>query len=346
MIYGLGTHFNGWVNPDKLRQVATRFNWARVDVQIIPSAEARRYIADVYAAGMKPLTIFDTHEQQEELPDGEWVEYQNEVNIGLGRPAPIAPNVYRDGVWRAYEIAQRKGQTLCAGAAANFERRDIDWFHKLDFASFPNDIICATHRYSPRNRFWMGHRIRKYEPWTWTRDYEIQVFREAIGLDRKWMITEFGYRNGPNPGDLTHDEAAAEIAQEWAFWKAQTNCLGAFLYQINDSPIDDHDFGVYDAEGKIKRTIFNTVPFRGEIVAEHVIRKKDLIQHPFKLGYYTARYQDGVFSLQPDKRVEVRPTGTHGAWETFFIDDDICVFDDVDGKVFGVALVNDGPAAL
>jgi hypothetical protein len=268
--YGLGTHFNGGVDLDRLAQVATRFTSARIDAQTSTAEQAKQWIDECHAANLHTITIFDTPEQQEALPDGIWVEYQNEVNIDLGRgEPPLLPRVslaeYRERIPVVHEIAQRKGQTLCVGAAANMERRDINWFKGLRVQELPSDIVVVTHHYVRRDRFNDAHHIEKWNPLTWTRQYEVDTFRSVIGKDRKWIITEFGYGSGPN-SSLTPDEAAGEIAQEWAFWKAQEGCLGAWLYQIRDAPADspdpNHDFGLYDEFGNIKQAIFETVPLR------------------------------------------------------------------------------------
>jgi hypothetical protein len=262
--YGLGTHFNGGVDLDRLAQVATRFTSARIDAQTSTAEQAKQWIDECHAANLHTITIFDTPEQQEALPDGIWVELQNEVNIGLGRPEVIPPAVYRESILAAYEIAQRKGQTLCAGAAANLEERDINWFKQLNFPGLPADIIAVTHHYVRRDRFNQAHRLG-WNPLNWTRQYEVDTFQKVIGADRKWIITEFGYGSGPN-SSLTPDEAAAQFAQEWPFWRSQKNCKGAWKYQIRDAPADspdpNHDFGLYDEFGNIKQAIFETVPLR------------------------------------------------------------------------------------
>lgn len=330
MAYGLGTHFNAWVPPERLAQIATRFEWCRIDAQQSSGETTREMIAAVYAAGMRPLTIFDTNDQLAEIPDGEWVEKQNEVNIGLGRPAPIPPNAYRDDALAGYEIAKAKGCRYVAGAAANMERRDIDWFHALDFVNWPADIVAVTHHYVPRDRFSQAH-ILNPNPLTWTREYEVRQFQKAIGPTRQWMITEFGYGSGPN-SSLTPQEAAHEIGLEWAFWEKWPNCLAPFLYQIGDSPVDDHDFGLYDEHGQIKQAIFDTVPLRPSVAttppnvgedmprAEEGVRREDLI--PLASGQYAVKWPHGaspetVLSIQPSTgEWETRPITAIGAWES------------------------------
>ena len=335
--YGLGTHFNAWVDPVRLAQVATRFTSGRIDAQVSSPEHTLEMIRDVTAADLHPIVIFDSPEQQEALPDGIWVELQNEVNIGLGRPAPIPPNVYRESILTAYEIASRKGQTLCANAAANLERRDIDWFINLGFKDLPADIVAVTHHYVPRDRFHQAHHINPWNPTTWTRQYEVDCFRAAIGLERNWIITEFGYRCGPNTGDLSHDQAAHEIGLEWPFWQSQPHCLGAWLYQIQDSPVDDHDFGVYDAYGAIKQAIFETVPLRQEFVmaeSDIVIHRECLIPLTEKPEKYSANVKPGdsrVIGMDEQGNVYANPASSvGGAFETFSISKDgaVGIFDE------------------
>jgi hypothetical protein len=351
--YGLGTHFNDGVEADRLATVATRFTSARIDAQTSTPEQARQWIEDCTVAGLHPITIFDTPEQQEALPDGIWVELQNEVNIGLGRPAPIHPDVYRESIEKAYNTATRKGQTLCAGAAANMERRDIQWFHDLRFRDLPSDIIAVTHHYVPRDRFRQAHHINRWNPLTWTRQYEVDAFRAAIGLDREWIITEFGYKSGPHDS-LTPDDAAGEIAQEWPFWAKQPGCLGAWLYQIRDSPVDDHDFGLYDEHDQIKQAIFETVPVRTPnqeidmLEVHHALRRKDAIKHPTRQGYFTSPHPDNdgtVLCVEYDTGngrhyVAKRPAGTAGAWETWRDDGTIAVFEDTAGGAAAILLVD------
>ena len=328
--YGLGTHFNAWVDPQRLAQIATRFTSARIDAQTSSPELARQMIADVEAADLHPIVIIDTPEQQEALPDGGWVELQNEVNIGLGRPAPLSPAQYRANIEWAYAIAKRKGQTLCAGAAANMERRDIEWFLNLGFKDLPVDIVAVTHHYVPRDRFWQAHIINRWNPSTWTRQYEVDCFRAAIGLDRNWMITEWGYGSGPH-SSLTPEEAAGEEAQEWPFWLSQERCLGAWRYQIGDSPIDDHDFGLYDEYGQIKQAIFETVPLRQEIVmanSEVVIYEECLIPldsygKPGKFSAYTNPKKTHVIGMDENGTVYANPLSEIGtAFSTFALSAD------------------------
>lgn len=344
MHYGLGTHFNAPVSMERLRHVAERFTSARLDVQTTEPRDARQWIADCESVGLHTLPIVDTHDQQRELPDGGWVEYQNEVNIGLGRPAPIPVHQYRDGVLSAYDIAKVKGQTLCVGAAANFEKRDVQWFRALDVPAFPSDIIIATHHYTPRRTFESAHRL-DWKPWNWTREYEVRQFLDAIGPTRRWIITEFGYRNGPND-DLSPAEAAVQITKEWQFWARQPNCLGAWLYQIGDSPVDDHDFGLFDEHGNLKQQIFETVPMKETTMLEvtEAISRSDLFTHPSLSDHYIVRYPSTssltVLSVQPDGRIETRPINAIGPWETCRIEGNRLVFPDVDGKRFALLLVD------
>jgi hypothetical protein len=350
--YGLGTHFNAWTEPTRLKEVGTRFTSGRIDAQSIGPDQTRQYMDDVVAAGMHPIVIFDSVQQQEELPDGAWVEYQNEVNIGLGRPQPIPVAVYREGIMPRYEVAKRKGQVLMAGASANMERRDINWHRDLNWAGLPEDIIAVTHHYVPRDRFHQAHRL-SWDPTTWTRDYEVEQFRKAIGLKRLWAITEFGYGSGPN-SSLTPAVAATQIRQEWLFWQGYDTCVGAWLYQIHDSPVDDHDFGLYYEDLTLKDEIFATVPLR-EVYRPHeedttvsdatfVISRKDLIADPDDLRYLNVRFTqggvEGKVSVQPNGTIEWRPMGSHGAFEECFIEGNKVVFPNIDGKRFAVPLVD------
>jgi hypothetical protein len=348
--YGLGTHFNGGCDAAKLATVSTRFTSGRIDVQKSTPEQAREYLAECEAFGLFPLPIFDTPEQQEALPNGGWVELQNEVNIGLGRPKEMPASEYLDNILVAHEIALRKGQTLCAGAAANMERRDINWFKALRFHELPKDIIAVTHHYVPRDRFIQGHRIDRWNPLNWNRQYEVDAFRDAIGHDRKWIITEFGYGSGPN-SSLTPAEAAGEIAQEWPFWQSQEGCLGAWLYQIRDSPIDNHDFGLYDEHGVLKQAIFETVPLRKEyqmLAIHHALRRKHAIKHPTRDGYFTSPHPDNdgtVLCVEYRSEtgthyIDKRPAGTAGAWETWRDAGTIAVFEETAGGAAAILLVD------
>lgn len=352
--YGLGTHFNAWVPQERLNLMGTRFTSGRIDAQGVDAQTAREYMTAVEAAGMFPIVIFGSHEQQEELPDGAWVEALNEVNIGLGRPAPMPANQYSDFVVKSYEIAKRKGQTLLAGAAANMENRDIQWFHDLQAASWPEDIIAVTHHYTPRDTFGSAH-ILDWNPLTWNRQYEVDQFQIAIGRFRKWVITEFGYQSGPNSG-LTPEQAARQIALEWPFWKKQPNCLGAWLYQINDSPVDDHDFGLHDEYGNVKDAIFSTVPQRNNteegshihMVADIVIHESCLIplDNYGKPGKYSAYARPGdthsIIAIDNQGNVWLHSTADIGrAYESFSLnaEGDVALFDESGPFIYGVRVV-------
>jgi hypothetical protein len=351
--YGLGTHFNAWTEPTRLKEVGTRFTSGRIDAQGIGPDQTRQYMDDVVAAGMHPIVIFDSVQQQEELPDGAWVEYQNEVNIGLGRPQPIPVDVYRDGIMPRYEVAKRKGQVLMAGASANMEKRDINWHRDLNWAGLPEDIIAVTHHYVPRDQFHQAHRLN-WRPSTWTREYEVEQFRKAIGLTRRWVITEFGYGSGPN-SSLTPTEAAAQIRQEWLFWQSYDTCVGAWLYQIHDSPIDDHDFGLYYEDLTLKHEIFATVPLREvyrpheedvQMVADAVIYRECFIPLENKPGKFSAYVKPGderVVAADPAGNLYANPATSIGhAFETFSLSKDglVALFDETGGPfTIGIRVV-------
>jgi hypothetical protein len=350
--YGLGTHFDGWCDPKRLAEVGTRFTSGRIDAQSTKIPDTLRYMNDVVQAGMHPIVIFDTIEQQEELPDGAWVEFQNEVNIGLGRPQPIPAAVYREGIMPRYEVAKRKGQVLMAGASANMEKRDINWHRDLNWAGLPEDIIAVTHHYVPRDRFHQAHRL-SWDPTTWTRDYEVEQFRKAIGLKRLWAITEFGYGSGPN-SSLTPAVAATQIRQEWLFWQGYDTCVGAWLYQIHDSPIDDHDFGLYYEDFKLKDEIFATVPLREvyrpheedvQMIADAVVYRECFIPLENRPGKYSAYVKPGderVVAVDGNGNLYANPASNIGnAFETFSLSADgmVALFEESGPFTIGIRVV-------
>ena len=54
------------------------------------------------------------------------------------------------------------------------------------------------------------------------------------------------------------------------------------------------------------------------------ISRARCIPHPTKENHFTYQYPKGtntVLSVQPDGALQSRPTGTAGAWETFYLDE-------------------------
>jgi len=258
---GLQSHFAGPIEQDKLVKMAERFEMFRADIQQLPIDIAREVIDQIESVSRMPYLTFDTHEQLEALPDGlADVEYQNEVNIGLGRPAPIPALTYRAGFEKAIEIAARKNiKRIWGGVIANFDAdRDHLWLNQMNFKTLPltvgaTQVCCSAHHYTD------GVHFEDVRPGFSTREAEIEWFRAAIGWNRIWGISECGY-NGLSDGDYAH-----EMTKEWKFFDYE-NAFMLIQYQIRDAPpgLDDA-FGIYTHDGQLKQAVFDAVPKRSKL---------------------------------------------------------------------------------
>jgi len=180
----------------------------------------------------------------------------------------------------------------------------------------------------------------------------VKWFKAAIG-DRVWGITEFGYPSGPN--GMPETEAAREIAKEWQFWREQGAAF-AVLYQISDSSTDDHDFGLFRADGALKQAIFDTVPVRANVPAENVTTAPQETEMIADAVIYRACFipldsmgKPGKFSayVKPGDTLRVVGVDEHGnvyanpasqvgqSFETFSLSPDglVALFDETGGSL-------------
>ena len=259
MIRGLQTHFNAPVDSAVLRELAARGAFvrgervrlmARMDCQTLDEVELVEQTATVRAAGLVPLVIVTDAEQIALLARGDYAEPRNEPDTKGPDPA-----TYRVLLAECAEAARGAGVTLCAPGVTNFTRRGFDYLRAI--GPLPDGVVCSMHRYPPVAATWStphkGYR---------SREDEVRELRDIIGWARPFGISEFGYHTAPErvgwwiftrEKRRSDEQAAWDIAHEFAFWEAQGAAF-AVAYQLNDDTPDTplNRYGMRTVDGQWK----------------------------------------------------------------------------------------------
>ncbi len=267
MLKGLQTHFSG-TDAGALRGSAHMRALAeigvqvgRIDGQTSPIGLVLDQISETEAAGIKAYVIVSTPEMVASMPRSVFgVEYLNEPD---GR---IHPDTYMSIFREIVNAAASAGITPFGPAISNLittpgilpvsdlkDHRGITYLNQMGFQDLPLLVKGSFHRYGRSNI------VDQSNPGFSSRDREVEWARAAIGFDREWVISEFGWPTV----DLSEEEAAIRIQWEWDFWARQEKCLCAMLYQDFDGSGDDERFGLHRIDGSVKVAIANT--FKGTI---------------------------------------------------------------------------------
>ena len=310
-MFGLHSHFDACIGPLAADVTRLGFTLHRMEVTHVDDATMTAMVQESVDAGAQPLVVIWDTSRLEHLT-GRDAEWKNELD------GDMAPEVYRRELDAAVEIAVAHGVRLWGGVISNLDGDSLAWLNAVRDAGggWPADLYGITaHRYGD-GTFENPHRGFS------SRDAEVKWLR-AAAAGKPIQITEFGYPSS----DMTEEEQAERISQEWAFW--QGHGLPAYLYQINDGastwPIDH--FGIRRVDGSWKPSAY-TVPTttqESDMLTNFSISKKRLIPVPGRAGYFTYQYPRGtdtVLSVQPDGSFQSRPAGTAGAWESFYLDED------------------------
>jgi hypothetical protein len=317
----LNTHFNAPVDRAALEAVrAFGFRWARADVTACDSVTVHQILADLQACGLRPLPIVYDIEHLLMIPAGMDAEWGNEPD------GDIWPSWYRAGLDEACACAVDIGVSLWAPAISNLDRNSLRWMACVRADQWPAGLAGITvHRYGD------GSFDYAHDGFA-SRDEEVAALL-ALCDGLPYMVTEFGYPN--DPGGLTEEQSAANIAKEWEFWRRH-GCQVPFLYQINDGPNPGEAYGIrrcgadghplaWDDPHAWKPAAYQ-VPQAQEQTTMHI----GIGVEPFPAsamrvakslnalgdGTYTvSNLDDTVMSVNPQGSVETRPAGTNGAWE-------------------------------
>lgn len=336
MRYGLHTAFDGTLGVDLLRElVGMRYTLHRVEVTHVPNETMVAMVREAVDVGALPLVVvWETGR----LPflggfDAEW---KNELD------GDIPPAEYRRELDDAVQMAVAHGVRLWGGVISNLDADSLKWLNDVKGDGWPAGLHGVTaHRYGD------GTFENPHTGFS-SRDAEVKWLRAAAaGLPIQ--ITEFGYPDT----DLTEQQCAERIAQEWDFWMRHQ--IPAYLYQLSDGPgpgpVEHMGIRRIEPDGSwawkpcaLVVPQSNPINPPEEIIdmqPTEVIHRRDLI--PLGNGKFACRYPPGasdtVMSVQPDGRIETRPANAVGAWETVTDDGTRAVFEDVDGKAFAFPLV-------
>lgn len=331
---GLGTHFEARIDLPSLQQVrAFNFRWARLDCQTCSTDTMLAMIEDCKACDLEPLPIVSDPDRLRALEGvGVPVEFSNEPD------GDIPPAVYREQLNAACIVALEHGIELWGPAISNLDRDSLRWLEAVRDGAWPVGLeVISVHRYGD------GTFDYSHEGFASRADEVAALLELCDGLP--FAVTEFGYPTYPAAGvtrqrkrpkrtkylrpdlHLSESQSAANIAQEWEFWRAYTD--RPFLYQINDGPNADEGYGIRRfVDGALdgwKQAAYE-VP-KGEPMAgvpgnaTYCISRALSFEMPGRPGefhtYFPKGQTDTVLSVREDGHYAAMPKAEAGAFETW-----------------------------
>lgn len=348
MLLGLQTGFGGTHGLDVMQEIRRRgYRMVRLDAQDCTVEDMQRMIDEATnAALLSYITIADVDRVQH-IPTGirARVEYLNETDIGLGRPAPLPAKEYADGFKRAKEAAARHGFPLYGPTVANIARRGGYRYLEQVVEACDGEFIgdgLSVHVYPSNN--WLRNPDYTVAPKGWGSWNEAAAAIKAVAGHKPFGISEGGfptafYREwGVKNTRISEDMACREITSAVNFWRAQ----GAefwIQYQFNDGqtlePIDQ--FGIRTADGtRWKQTADIGHLDTGASMQSALlgVQENDLV--PVDGAQFAARWKpddptiihrdpSGAAATRPVDRptyLSIQPNGDYetreiiGAWET------------------------------
>lgn len=365
MIVGLQTHFDGRIDLDTLRQVrAFGFRMARIDAQHSSIELLLEMVADAQACDLQPLVVVSSLEQIAALPAGTNVEWLNEVNIGLGRPAPMHPDEYNVGFREAADVAHQHGVTLWGPVIANLNVEGLKFLEAL--LPLPEHVCISVHRYPANDLLGNPAALAPHKRFA-SRDAEVEKLKSLIG-DRRFGISETGFPTShymdysviadaaaaviADRGILdtlgiqkriTEEMAADAIRTDLDFWRRH-GAEFVIVYQLTDGPtLESIDqYGIRALGGRWKQTAYVAQQEIQMLEVHHTLRRKDAMKHPEYADRFTSPHPDNdgtVLCIEPGGIVAKRPAGTTGPWETWYDDGQKAVFE-VEGRTYAILLVD------
>ena len=270
-----------------------------------------RMIEDAIACDLKPLPIVYDLERLSAIPPGHMGEFGNELD------GDILPSTYRAQLDQACALAIEVRVSLWAPALSNLDRDSLRWLEAVRGAGWPIGLHgISVHRYGDGT---FEHPHDGFD----SREAEVEaLLRLCDGLP--FIVTEFGYPTGP--GNLTDEQQAERIGQEWAFWRAYTD--RPFLYQLNDGPNPDEGYGIrrYPTDPSDWKPAAYGVPQEEPPMADtgkatYCIAWELSFPMPNRPGEYHTYYPNGqtatVLSVREDGSMSPISVAAAGAFETW-----------------------------
>lgn len=245
MLRGLQTHFNEPLNNDSLvSELADKtVQLARIDAQVSDKATTQAMTKEVESEGIGTLVIVRDSAQIKWLND--MAELRNEPDI----EGP-EPEVYRDLLWEAAEVADEYGVTLCGPAVSGFHKRGLGYLKAI--GPLPPNVICSIHDYPEPGGYWSDAKAAE----------KLRALRDIIGPDRHIIYSEMGAHTAPErfgrrpfsqTVQRTNEEALIYLQEAFIFLTVN-GIDAAVVYQLNDGPenVPLHRYGMRDINGKWK----------------------------------------------------------------------------------------------
>jgi hypothetical protein len=307
-----------------------------MDCQTCDIGTMHAMIADALECNLEPVPIVYDLTRLAELPKGTVVEWGNEPD------GDIWPFTYRARLNDACDLAQKVGVQLLAPAISNLDWNSLLWLAAVRRDGWPPGLAAiSAHRYGD------GTFAYAHPPFE-SRAEEVARLRELCD-GRPFWITEFGYPTGP--GNLTEEEQATAIAQEWQFWSEQ-DCVRPCLYQINDGLQPGETYGLRRCNPNGSLNGWKPAAYQiptgddgGEPIDEtqyanltpnHVFHQDDLIPLDGRPGEYSVRFPPGsetILSPKINGQHELRPVTSAGsADDTCQIAGDFVYYPNVNGQ--------------
>jgi hypothetical protein len=228
---GLQTHFGAPLGLDLLKQIkAFRFSMCRIDAQKTTPDDLRTILAEVQAAGMKPLVIANSYSTLVDLPPGTNVEWMNEPNLKGITPAQYLSSLDSEAAGTFSTLK------FWIPAVSNLNSDGLHYVAEVLRLGAPSAAGISVHDYDDNGD-------------------GLSQLKALIGT-RQWGVSEFGYNAHVTRllwwhAGLTDAEAAEKIRQRLVKLSAAGAAFGC-VYQLNDGATADSRYGIRRVNGTWK----------------------------------------------------------------------------------------------
>lgn len=353
MIPGLQTHIEGWTDPSELRfAFDNRFRLARISAMTCSAEEMLRCVNDAKAAGFRVLVTLADAERIRLLSPGDIVECRNEDD------GDITPASYRQILDEFCRIGQEVGVAIGGPTCSNTNAKCVRWATAVRGAGWPDGMLVLTwHSYDPHENtaFAAVERLADGLPIIFSEfGYPSTdgADDQAEKLSALWPRYEkyyaaclFQIHDGPNAAEREHRYGIRACNSDGSMgdWKpsAFTVPEGVMMSEPIVPPVEPPPVVVEPPPVEPPPVVVE--PTRPLLEVHRALSRSRMTKHPEHAKKFTILHPDGdgVLSIQPDGRIEKRPLGTTGPWETFSDDGQKACFADVTpGYTFAILLVD------